>query len=32
MKSLKQWYAALLDEEKARGVLPAEQELLDKLK
>ena len=32
MKSLRRWYDQLLREEKSRGILPAEQALLDKLK
>lgn len=32
MKPLRQWYADLLEEEKRRGILPAERELLDKLR
>jgi hypothetical protein len=32
MKSLRVWYAMMLKEEQRRGVLPAERELLAKLK
>ena len=32
MKSLRHWYAQLLKEELQRGLLPAERELLAKLK
>lgn len=32
MKALRYWYDQILRDEKARGILPAERELLDKLK